>query len=156
MKMKNFLLLGLLIIGLGLVDSAWAKEKKKRKPRKKKATKNKQVNKIKPIPGMFTVTGLVSKTVINDKEVYILTSRSGSIVNLPAPKEPKKEPAEDAPEEINIAEYLEKRVTIFGKGFSRTVKNSPNPVVSIKEIINILEVTAKDEKKEQATPKAEE
>lgn len=149
--MKNILFLVLLIISLSFVASAWGKEKK-RKNSRKKAKKTKIVTKVKPVPGMFTVTGVVSKTVIDDKEIYILTSRSGDIVALPTPKAPKKESVEDAPEAINITEYLNQRVSIFGKGFSRVVKNSLNPKVSIKEIINIRIVSKENEEKDPKDP----
>lgn len=149
--MRKLLYFSFIIFTLMLTDLCWAGDKKPRKKRKSKPAKNKVQRKTKPVLEIFTVTGVVSKTVVNDQEVYILTTPSGKIISLPAFKESGKEPAEGVPEEIDIREYENKKVAIFGKGFSRLVEKSSQRKISIKKIINIRIVAETDKKQDSAT-----
>lgn len=138
--MKNLILLVFLIFGLTFFNTVNAEEKPRKMPKKEAKGK-----KTKPQLVALTVTGIISKTEIEenkDQTGYILTSPSGNIVTLPDPQKlmnPKKTAEGEAPEPINLDDFLDVKVTIFGKGFTRQAKDGNK--VSLKEIISIQKVT---------------
>lgn len=139
--MKKLILLGFLFFGLIFISDLNAGEKPRKIPKKEKKAKN-----TKPQLVVLTVTGIISQNEENKDQVsYILTSPSGEIISLPTPDKlmnPKKGAEGVPPEAINLEDFKDVRVTIFGKGFAKQQKNGQNNV-SIKEIISITKVTTK-------------
>lgn len=137
--MKNLILLGFLLFGFSFFNTINAEENPRKMPRKEAKGK-----KTKPQLVAITVTGKISKAEIEgnkDQIGYILTSPAGNIVSLPDPQKllnPKKNEEGDTPEPINLDDFLDVKVTIFGKGYTRQVKDGNK--VSLKEIISIRKV----------------
>jgi len=136
-----------------------------KKEKKAKGEKGDKAEKPKPQLEDLTIEGTVTKkeSKKTDKKTnqevtitdYILTDAEGNEIKLPKPMPPKAKKggeAADAPAAINLDDYVDKAVTVTGKGV--TAQKGDKKVVQLKSITSI-QVKAADANKEEGAGGAE-
>lgn len=136
--MKSLIILGLFVFGLCFINTVYAggegdapkKEKKERKPLEE-----------------MTITGTITKIEKKGKGDkvsirYVLTDETGNKIRLPKPRKPRKKKGKEgeaapeaAPDAINLADFVDAKVTVVGQGYTKEKKGKKS--IYLKKIVKI-------------------